>query len=248
MMDVILPDLSVWEWTTIVLAAIGAGLMRGFSGFGSALLLAPVLSLAVGPRVAVPAIVLANIVPTIQMIPEAARVVAWRGVMPMGIAGAIGVPVGIWMLLHMDQAFMRRFIAVGVIAFALIMLFGWRFRGRPSRAFGVAMGWIGGFLSGAGSIGGPPVILFLLSGPDPAAVNRAILVHYFMWSQVAALVLFAAAGSIDWLVTWIAVVLLLPQIVGTWAGSRLFRKSSERLYRNVALAFLLAAGGSALVL
>jgi uncharacterized membrane protein YfcA len=247
-MDVTLPDLTVWQWATILVAAIGAGLMRGFSGFGSALMLAPILSLAVGPRVAVPAIVLANLVPTVQMIPEAARVVAWRGVAPMGIAGAVGVPIGIGMLLAADQAFTRRFIAVGVIAFALIMLFGFRFKGRPSRAFGVVMGGIGGFLSGAGSIGGPPVILYLLSGPDPAAINRAILVHYFTWSQIAALVLFAAAGSMTWLVAWIAVVLVLPQVFGTWAGSRLFRKSSERLYRNVALGFLLAAGVSALVL
>ena len=45
---------------TILVAAIAflAGIMRGFSGFGAALTIAPVLALTVGPRAAIPAILL----------------------------------------------------------------------------------------------------------------------------------------------------------------------------------------------
>lgn len=243
-----LPDLSVEIWIAILVAATAAGVIRGFSGFGSALLLAPILSLAVGPRVAVPAMILANLPSTIQLVPEAARAVSWRVALPMGIAGGFGVPIGVWLLLTVDQELMRRMIAIGVISFGLMLLFGFRFRKRPHKSVGHFIGGLGGLISGAGGIGGPPVVMYLLSGPDPAAVTRATMVLYFAVTQFVSVGLFLATGALTWLVFWIAVVLVLPQIVGTWLGAIAFRRSSELLYRRIALTVILLAGVAALIL
>ena len=93
------------------------------------------------------------------------------------------------------------------------------------------------------SVGGPPVLLYLLSGNDPPQVNRANIVTYYFLTQFLLIVIVLATGvaGIDALVR--AVVLFPVMVLGAWAGGRAFHGlASERLYRNVALAILFATG------
>ena len=222
--------------------AFFAGLMRGFSGFGAALTIAPVLALAVGPRAAIPAILIVMLVTSLQLVPKAWKDVNWKTVTPLSIGGAIGLPLGTWLLIAVDQEIMRRSISLIVIFFAIVMLVGWRYRGSIGPAVTAFAGGLGGLISGAAAAGGPAVIMFLLAGPESAARNRAAIILYFFFTQAAALVIYGVAG----LMTWRTVLIALPMIptiaLGTWIGERMFGKASDALYRRIALAFLLAIG------
>jgi hypothetical protein len=93
------------------------------------------------------------------------------------------------------------------------------------------------------SVGGPPVLLYLLSGNDPPAVNRANIVTYYFLTQFLLIVIVLATGVAGWDALARAVVLFPVMILGAWAGGRLFHVlASERLYRNVALGILFATG------
>ena len=230
------------EAAIVFATAFVGGVIRGFTGFGSALALAPVVSVTVGPLLAVPAILLTLSISTAQLIPGALGAVDWRRVMPLGIAGCIGAPLGVYLLVSVDQDVMRRAIAVAVVLFTLAMMGGWRYRKTPGRMFTMGIGGLGGALSGAASIGGPPVIAFLLASPESAASNRAAIIFYFLFTQVTALALFWAEGVIVAQVLWLAVLMLPAQMIGIWFGERLFPKAGEATYRKVALGFLLAIG------
>lgn len=93
------------------------------------------------------------------------------------------------------------------------------------------------------SVGGPPVLLYLLSGNDPPQVNRANIVTYYFLTQFLLIVIVLATGvaGADALVR--AVVLFPVMVLGAWVGGRLFHGlASERLYRNVALTMLFLTG------
>ena len=93
------------------------------------------------------------------------------------------------------------------------------------------------------SVGGPPVLLYLLSGNDPPQVNRANIVTYYFLTQFLLIVIVLASGvaGADALVR--AVVLFPVMVLGAWVGGRLFHGlASERLYRNVALTILFLTG------
>jgi hypothetical protein len=238
------PDLglSFVEIVVVLAVSVIGGVIRGFSGFGSALAMAPVLSLLVGPREAVPAATLLFMVTTAQLAPGATRKAAWDKLWPLGLASCVGVPMGVYVLLVVDPELMRRAIAVGVAVFSAILLAGWRYERTPGRALTLSVGGIGGALTGAASIGGPPVIAFLLAGPDSAATNRATLIFYFLFSQVIAVALYVAGGIITARVLWLAVLMLPAQMAGLWIGAKLFPKASEASYRRIALGFLLLIG------
>lgn len=240
--------LTAAEIAVVILATLLGGAIRGFTGFGSALVMAPIVAIVVGTRVAVPAIVIVLYISTFQLMPGAIRDVDWRRVLLMGSAGGVGVPIGVYALVVVDQELMRRGIAAVVAGFALVMLAGWRYQRTPSSYLAATMGGLGGVLSGAAAVGGPPVIAFLLSGPDRAAVNRAAIIFYFFFSQTVAIALYWAEDMIVAKVLWLTVLMLPAQMVGVWAGAKLFPKASETNYRRIALGFLLAIGLVTLVI
>lgn len=235
-------ELTTIDTVFVVGTAFVAGLMRGFAGFGSALTIAPVLALAVGPRVAIPAILIVMLITSIQLVPKAWQSANWSTVVPLSIGGVIGIPIGAWLLFVVDPEIIRRSISATVIFFAVLMLIGWRYKGSVKPVFSAIAGGLGGFISGAAAAGGPAVIMFLLAGPESAARNRAAIILYFLFTQAAALIVYGIGGLMTAKTLWVALPMIPTIVLGTWIGEKFFGKASDQLYRRIALAFLLAIG------
>ena len=232
--------------TTEILIAAGvaaaAGLMRGFAGVGSGMLMAPFFAILFGPVQTVAVIILMEIVVTAQLLPGVHREIRWRAIAPMGVAAAVFMPAGSWILVSLDPEMLARFIALVVVVFSIILMIGWRHGGKHRIWMSGGIGAISGVLMASTSIGNPPVMVYLLSGPDSAATNRANFTGYFAVTLVALIALMAFGGLIDRGAVLTAAILLPVFMVGAHVGSRLFRKSSEALYRRVALGLLLVVG------
>ncbi len=237
-------DIDAGQAAALIIAAMAAGLLRGFSGFGAALVLAPVASLIVGTRIAVPAILLSIFVTTVQLFASTWSQVRWSEQFSLSLPGCLGVPAGVFLLIYFDPELMRRGISAVTALFALLLMTGWRYSHPPTRSGSAVVGALGGVLSGAGSIGGPPVIVYLLAGPGSAAQTRASLIYYFAFTQAAAIILFAIGGLMTWEVLVTALVFSPSLLVGTWGGARLFHLASERTFRIAALVLLLVVGVS----
>lgn len=227
---------------TAMAIAMAAGLMRGFAGVGSGMLMAPFFVVLFGPVDTVAIIILMEIVVTAQLLPSVHKEINWRVVAPMGAAAAVLMPVGSWLLVSLDGALVGKIVAGVVVVSSLALLTGWRYRGAKPLLATLAVGSISGLLMALTSLGNPPVMLYLLSSRDSAATNRANFTGYFAITLLALIALMSLSGLIDWSVLS-TVAMLLPLFIGAaWLGSRLFRKSSEALYRRVALCILLCAG------
>ena len=119
-----------------------------------------------------------EIVAGAPMMLDAARNATWRLLAPIALAACVTVPLGGYVLVHADQDIVRRAIAAVVFIFALLLLKGARYTGAHGPASSGALGALSGTVLGATGIGGPPVILYLLSGPDSMRVTRANLTLY----------------------------------------------------------------------
>ena len=222
--------------------AAAAGLMRGFAGVGSGMLMAPVFAILFGPVQTVAVIVLMEIVVTGQLLPGVRREIDWKVIAPMGAAAACLMPVGSWLLVSLDPDLIARGIALVVVAFSALLMAGWRYEGGKKLWATLGVGALSGVLMASTGLGNPPVMAYLLSSRDAAATNRANFTGYFAVTLVALIAMMAAAGLIDGRALLTAVALLPMFMAGAWIGSRLFRRSSEALYRRVALGLLLCVG------
>ncbi|MCY3753458.1 MAG: sulfite exporter TauE/SafE family protein [Alphaproteobacteria bacterium] len=236
-MDFLSPELLV-----ALGVAAAAGLMRGFAGVGSGMLMAPVFAILFGPVQTVAVIVLMEIVVTGQLLPGVRREIDWKVIAPMGAAAACLMPVGSWLLVSLDPDLIARGIALVVVAFSVLLMAGWRYEGEKKLWATLGVGALSGVLMASTSLGNPPVMAYLLSSRDAAATNRANFTGYFAVTLVALIAMMAVAGLIDGRALLTAVALLPVFMAGAWIGSRLFRRSSEALYRRVALGLLLCVG------
>lgn len=215
-----------------------SGTIRGFSGFGSALINAPVLSLIYGPTIGVPVAALVEIAPAIQLTPKAAKVAEWKSVWAFGLPALILLPAGTFLLVSVPADDMRRAIGAIVLVVALILWSGWRYKGPRGTGPAVVVGLIGGSLAGATGVAGPPVILYLMSSTKKPEVIRANLIAYFTIILVGLTITFWFKDLITTDILWLSASLLLPFIVGAAVGTKLFPLASERTFRNIALTAL----------
>ena len=222
--------------------AAAAGLMRGYTGVGSGMLMAPVFAILFGPVQTVAIIILMDIVVTGQLLPGVRREIDWKVIAPMGAAAALLMPAGSWLLVTLDPDLIARGIALVVVAFSVVLMAGWRYEGGKKLWATIGVGGLSGVLMASTSMGNPPVMAYLLSSRDSVATNRANFTGYFAVTLVALIAMMAVAGLIDGNAVATAAILLPVFMAGAWAGSRLFRQSSETLYRRVALGLLFCVG------
>ncbi|MEO3472436.1 sulfite exporter TauE/SafE family protein [Roseomonas sp. CAU 1739] len=238
--------LADWRLLAAVLATAVAGVMRGYSGFGTAVILAPVYSLLWGPRAGVPVMLLMELVVSVQLLPSAMKEADRRVVLPLGGAAAIATPLGAWILFTVDGEVLRRFIGGFVLVFGLLLMSGWRYHGSRPLGLNIAIGTVAGLLKGSTGMSGPPVILYLLAGLEEAKRHRANLIMFFATIAIVSVIVPILGGLVD-LTALLRLAVVLPVMALTVPlGARLFHVVPVSLYRPFAMGVLLVAGGLAL--
>ena len=230
----------------VAIAAV-AGVVRGITGFGGAMVMSPPLALILGPLVTVPVVLLLEGVGATPMVFETRRLVRWNVIGPILAMALVMVPVGAYALLVVDPQVMRRVIAGVVILFSLLLLRGWRFAGAHRRSTGLGLGAFSGSMVGATSMGGPPVILYLLAGPDPIDVTRANLTFYVAAISIAACIVLWLNGALGISGLWLALLLAPGYYIGVVAGARLFSRFNDARFRQFTLVLMITVATGILV-
>ena len=236
-----------WQMAAGIVATAIAGLMRGYAGFGTAILLAPIFSVLWGPRAGVPLMLLMELLVSIQLLPSALKEADKRVILPIGGAACVATPLGAIILLTANGEILRRVIGGFVLVFGLLLMSGWRYHGSRPLALNIAIGTVSGLLKGATGMSGPPVILYLLAGTEEAKRHRANLILFFATIAIVSVIVPIWAGLFTVAVFAKCAVLLPVMAVCVPIGARLFHVIPVGFYRRFALAALLTAGGIALL-
>jgi uncharacterized membrane protein YfcA len=86
----------------VVIVVFSASFVQTLTGFGFALMVMPLITLMLGLRTAAPLVALAGLtLYTINLLRHRAAFNV-KEVVPMGVAAALGVPVGVWVLANAD--------------------------------------------------------------------------------------------------------------------------------------------------
>ena len=228
-------------YAAMAVAAL-AGVTRGFSGFGGAMVYMPLIAAIYDPRIAAVTILLVDFVSATPFaIPEVRRC-TWREVTPLSVAMAVGLPIGTWLLLVLDPIVLRWCIAAVVLSLVPVLASGWRYHGAPRLPITIGVGLIPGVSAGAVLIAGPPVILYWLGGgnfgQDRARQSDGVL-HDLRRAAGRDLRLRQICSTARPLA--LSVLLGIPFFIGMGLGSRFFHGASDRLYRIIAYGIIALA-------
>jgi len=223
----------------VALVAFGAGLIRGFTGFGGPAFIIAILTLFFPPVSIVSKILVVDFLANVYLFKACYRQINWRATLIMVIPTLIFMPLGHWFLIELDPIWMKRAMALIIAAACLMMLVGFRYKHPMTTGWLIFVGICSGIVFG-GSYIALVAVVFILLGPYDKNEGRTLIVSWTFFTVVGFALISAVSGTtgVDDIVT--ALPGAATYLLGAWLGSRGFRKSSEKLFRRAAITTLLA--------
>jgi len=233
------------------LAVLAGAALQSATGFGFALVAAPILFALLGPREAVSAgVLLALLLSGLTLATERRRpAVLWRDAVALVAWSVPGLALGALALRELPERPLSALVALAVLA-ALVSRVRSRSRSsgpaaRPRRWHGPAAGLASGALATSTSLSGPPLVFCLLArGAAPAAM-RDTLAAIFIAEAVLSFPVLLASGTFAlpggvW-------ALLAAGLAGQLLGRRAFAWLHGERYERAVLALLAVTALVALV-
>jgi uncharacterized membrane protein YfcA len=231
-----------------LLSAFLGGLTTGLAGFAMGLVVSGVWLHVLTPTQTATLIIAYGLFVQAHGVWTYRRDVNLRRIVPMIAGSAIGVPLGIFLLAHLDPVWVRR--AVGVL---LVLYSGYGMlqptiapvRARAS-ADG-AIGFVNGILGGMTGLAGPILVIWCQLTGVPRHAQRAIFQPVILAAFVMTAIGLGIGGAITRDVLVLFALGLLPVAAGIWAGLHLYGRLDEAGFRRVILVLLLLSGLALLV-
>ncbi len=225
----------------MLLTVIVAGLVRGFSGFGSAMIIMPVASTVFTP---VGAIIFLTTVELFGPLPNL-RSALHNGTRPdvarLALGAVFAMPLGVFALAHMSPQIFSWAVSVVVLGLLVVLMLGWRYHGSLTPPMVLGTGALGGFLSGSIGVAGPPVIMLYMASTLPISAIRANFLLYLLMIDGLMLGLFWVLGLFQLEPAIAGLVLTVPYMMANRMGAALFNPQSERVFRAVAYSIIAAS-------
>jgi uncharacterized membrane protein YfcA len=225
-----------------------AALLYAVSGFGFAVLAAPLFLLLVNPAQAIQLVIILSTTLSLTVLPGMRRSVAPQLLLRFVIGSIAGVPIGLIAFRYADPLLVRLVVGATILIFAALVAVARRRRGRswaplamrPGRD--LAAGAASGVATALVGMAGPPILIYLLLAKAAATTARATLLAFFALSYGATLVSHAATIGIPG-PTWALAGILVPfALLGGFAGRPIGDRLGNDAFAILAIALLTAAG------
>ena len=201
----------------------------------------PLASSIAGPRLVAALLLIIDFIAAAPLLPNAWKQADRKATAVMVAGALVGVPIGTYFLTRLEPVTTRWIISAFVFALLMLLISGWRYRGKDHAAVSVAVGGLSGFCSGLAQTGGPPIVGYWLGRPIASTIARANIMLFFGASDLFSVVSYALTGLITADAIKLSCVVGPVYAIGVWFGASLFGRASEKLFRAICYALIAAA-------
>ena len=221
----------------IFVIAVG-GFLRGFLGFGAALVIVPSLSIVLPPVFAIGILVIIEIPTIMYLVPANIRDANLKTLVPMLLGLVISVPVGTFILVETEPTIMKLLISVVLLLTVGLLASGWRFKGSVGKGVLTTSGMLGGLIQGSAGMGGPPLVTALMSLPDSSITTRANIVMALSTMSSLNFVSLVLLEKMDLELLFFGALCAPVYLLINYIGARYFKRHGSTHFRSAALIVL----------
>lgn len=229
--------------TLFLVSAFVGGIITGLAGFAMGLVVSGIWLHILTPTQTAVLIVIYGLLVQGHGVWKFRRALNLRRVVPLVVGGAFGVPIGVWLLAHLEPAYVRNAVGALLVLYSLYGMF------QPHLApFRVAVpadtlvGFANGVLGGMTGLTGPIVVVWCQLTGVPRDMQRAIFQPVIFSAFAVAIVGFGLGGAVTKDVVTLFALGAVPIAVGIWIGVHLYGRLDEAGFRRVILWLLLLSG------
>ena len=222
---------------TVIVIIIG-GVLRGFLGFGPALLTIPMLAYIYSPTEALVIHIIMEIPSTVFLLPTALKYSDKRAILPIFLAMVSFIPVGMYLVVILDPEIIRRTISIIVLVLVAMLSSGLDLKSFIGLKSMILSGMIGGFIQGIAGIGGAPIVTILLARNDSEDVSRGNILFLMGAIVVFSIISQSLYGLMSLELITIGFFASPVYITATYLGSKFYFSKGKNFFKKVALVFL----------
>lgn len=217
------------------------------TGFGFSLILMPLCTIIFGLSTAAPLVALQGLTLYVVNLARYHRQVNIRESLRVGIAAALGVPIGVWALASIDAAIIKFVLGLILVMYAIYSL------ARPTNLhlkpewWFFPFGFIGGCLAGAYNTPGPLFVIYGSLREWQKEEFRAILQVLFFLTGTLTVASHAFANHLTWHVSSLYLLTVPALLVGVWLGSWIDRWVNRELFRKLIIIMIMLLGVSLII-
>jgi uncharacterized protein len=171
-----------------------------------------------------------------------------RKVLTLMIAGAMGTPIGIFVLKIIVEKDIKILTGIVLILFSALLLLGYRKSVNNEKLALASIGLISGILNGSTAMSGPPVILFYNNQEVEKTRFRSNLVLYFLFLNILAIPVLVLNNMLTEQVLSYTLFFIPSTLIGVTLGIILSKKINENIFKKMTLLIVLISGMIALIL
>lgn len=216
-----------------------AALVRGYTGFGFAAVAISGLSLIWPAKISVPVILILDLIGSIGLLAGAWKHADRTLLKNLAQGAIIGIPLGLLILIKVPDPVLKFAISVSILMMAFWLLQPRAASLSPSNWLTKIVGSISGAFTTAASVGGLPVVCYLLMTAHVAQVQRATLVIFLSTTDLISVGLMAVSDVISVTLLQPILLLLIPCVIGVQFGQWLFNRKPPQSFRPIALPVLI---------
>jgi len=216
--------------------------LQTITGFGYAVITAPLLALALGAKETVMLVMLTGLIVRFFVIRATLNQGSFQAILPLTLASIVGAIPGAYVLTIISNDGLKLFIGIILLLATIALWKNFTLPVKHSIAAESIVGAISGFLATTTSIGGPPVVLYYLNAKaeENKILFRANLTRYFLLINIVSIIISYIAGTFNIGELWFHGLLSIPAIyIGFFLGDKLFHLINAATFRNASLLMVL---------
>lgn len=236
-------ELSLNTLLPVVLVGFLGSFIQSTTGFGYAVTVMAIWPMLMPFKTAAVVEILTATTLTVSIAIKYRKYIVWKQLIWPSIASLVMDWVGLQVLQHSGETFLRRVLGAALIALAIYFIFfSARLKIRPTTRNAVLAGSIAGFTSGMFSLGGPPIVAYYLSALEDKRQYTATTQMFFIISTLCLIVMHLFMGNITGEVIKISLLVVIGVGLGTLCGLALFKRLNLPTIKKLVYGFMMVMG------
>lgn len=238
-----LPDLSAQTLAVVVLGGFLGGVASGAAGFAYGVVATSVWLHAISPIHAALLVVSGGLINQMGLVWTMRRTLDFGRLWPFLIGGAIGVPLGVALVVETNPRAIRVALAIFMVVYGIYALAAPRLPriAWGGRAADAGVGFLGGLFGGVAGLSGIfPAVWTQLRG-WPKGVARGVYQPFILLAHLLTLILIGAL-ALDRTGVVLFLVAIPAILLGSWTGWLIYGRLNERRFQQMLSLLLIVSG------